>query len=306
MSEACKSAYMSRIHKVQDYIEEHYYQDISVDVLAEVAGFSKYHFNRVFKSILHESLSQYVNRIRIEHSRFLLLHRLDKTMTDIAYELGYTDSAVFSRSFKNYYDISPYTYRKKYSTNCKESIFISEHNKAEKQKKWLQRPFSDTGKIRIEYQAERTVVYVRHVGDYSSLEKNYEGLMKQLFEEALKQQLLERGEHEVIAVYHDNPEFGREEQFRTSLCLSLAEGSVPRESERLGVMVLEGGLFAIGHFEIQKEQFEDAWDYMYQSWLTMSDYFPRDAVPFEIYLNNPKEERDGRIEVDIYVPIEPM
>ncbi|KAJ4453799.1 hypothetical protein PAPYR_11635 [Paratrimastix pyriformis] len=48
-------------------------------------------------------LAHYVNRIRMERALFLLAHRADKNMTDITYELGFTDSAVFSRTFKNYF-----------------------------------------------------------------------------------------------------------------------------------------------------------------------------------------------------------
>lgn len=306
MSEVCRNEYMSRINKVQDYIEEHYFQGISVDTLSEVAGFSKYHFNRVFKGILNESLSQYVNRIRIEHSLFLLAHRLDKNMTDIAYELGYSDSAVFSRAFKNYYGITPYAYRKKYRTECKEDIYISEYNKDVKKKKRVQKAFPATGEIRIEYREEKTVVYIRRVGNYKSLARNYAKLMRLLFDESSKQHLIKRGENEILAMYHDNPEFCKEDQFRTSLCLTLEADCSPKENKKLGMMKLEGGLYAIGHFEIQQEQFEDAWDYMYQKWLITSDYVPRDACPFEVYLNNPKEEENHQIKVDIYVPIEPI
>lgn len=64
---------------------------------------------------------------------------------------GYVDLAVFSRVFKNYYGLSPYTHRKKYSTKCKEDIYISEYNKAVKKKKWVQEPFSAAGELRIEY-----------------------------------------------------------------------------------------------------------------------------------------------------------
>lgn len=131
---------MAGIHKVQNYIEEHYFQNFTVETLAGEAGFSKYHFSRIFKSILHESIQQYTNRIRIEHSLFLLAYRCDKSLTEVALELGYSDSAVFSRAFKNYYGISPYKYRMKYRTKSKEDIFISEYNKPVKQKKWNQVP----------------------------------------------------------------------------------------------------------------------------------------------------------------------
>jgi len=125
----CQEEYIRRIHKVQDYIEYHLGQPLSIEELSNAAGFSKYHFSRIFQSMLHESLAHYVNRIRMEKTLFLLAHRADKNMTDIAYELGFTDSAVFSRAFKNYYGVSPREYRKEYSKNCKDSFLLSEYNK---------------------------------------------------------------------------------------------------------------------------------------------------------------------------------
>ncbi|MFQ9978373.1 AraC family transcriptional regulator [Clostridium cadaveris] len=306
MSDISQNEYLSRIYKVQDYIERNYFKDTSVEKLAEVAGFSKYHFNRIFKRVLNESISQYVNRIRIEHSLFLVGYRTEISLTDIALELGYTDSATFSRAFKTYYGISPSSYRKEHSTKCKENIFISEYNEPVKKKKWVQKSYSDLGKIRIESREERTAVYVRHIGDYSSLKRNYIKLMQQLMKESAKQHLMQQGSVEILAMYHDNPEFSQEEQFRTSLCISLPKESKPKETEKLGIMQIEGGLYAIGHFEIQQEQFQDAWDFMYQQWLLTSNYVPRDVCPFEVYLNNPNEELDYHIEVDIYMPIEPI
>ena len=40
--------YVTRIHKVQDYIEEHVGKSLTTEELANVAGFSEYHFNRIF------------------------------------------------------------------------------------------------------------------------------------------------------------------------------------------------------------------------------------------------------------------
>lgn len=124
MPEIYKDEYIARIQKVQDYIEENYQKTMSTEELAEVAGFSKYHFNRIFKSVLQESLLQYVNRIRLEYSLFMLAHRQDFNMTDIAYELGFADSAVFSRAFKNHYGISPLTYRKNTARIAKKTFLF--------------------------------------------------------------------------------------------------------------------------------------------------------------------------------------
>lgn len=302
----CQEEYIRRIHKVQDYIEHHLGQSLSIEELAGAAGFSKCHFSRIFQSMLHEPLAHYVNRIRMESTLFLLAHRADKNMTDIAYELGYTDSAVFSRAFKNYYGVSPREYRKEYSKNCKDSFLLSEYNKDTAKKEWEGQSFPVTGQITVVNLDEKQVAYVRHTGTYETLAKEYANLMQTLFDYAEKQHLLVNGQNWPLAIYHDNPEFGEESQFRTSLCLTVPEDILVHEDGILGRMKLEGGLYAVGHFQIRQEQFSDAWNYMYQEWLTCSSYVPRNSYPFEVYLNNPYDNESHIIEVDICVPIEPI
>lgn len=60
----------------------------------------------------------------------------------------------------------------------------------------------------------------------------------------------------------------------------------------------------IGHFEIGADQFEDAWDYVYHKWIIVKNHIPRNSYPFEVYLNNPEDEKSDLIKVDIYVPLE--
>ncbi|OPJ65242.1 AraC family transcriptional regulator [Clostridium oryzae] len=302
----CQEEYLRRIHKVQDYIEYHLGQSLSIEELSNAAGFSKYHFSRIFQGMLHEPLAHYVNRIRMERALFLLAHRADKNMTDIAYELGLSDSAVFSRAFKNYYGVSPREYRKEYSKNCKDSFLLSEYNKNTAKKEWAGNPFPVTAQITIVKLEEKQVAYVRHTGTYETLAKEYGGLMQTLFAYAKKQHLLVEGQNWPLAIYHDNPEFGEESQFRTSLCLTVPEDIPVQEDGILGRMKLEGGLYAVGHFRIQQEQYSDIWNYMYQKWLTDSGYVPRNSYPFEVYRNNPHANESHIHEVDIYVPIEPI
>lgn len=302
----CQEEYIRRIHKVQDYIEHHLGQPLSIDKLSNVAGFSKYHFSRIFQGILHEPLACYVNRIRMESALFLLAHRADKNMTDIAYELGFTDSAVFSRAFKNYYGMSPREYRKEYSKNCKEAFLLSEYNRGTVKKEWADNLFPVTGQITIENLEEKKIVYVRHTGTYETLAKEYASLIQILFDSAEKQGVLVDGKNWVLAIYHDNPEFGEESQFRTSLCMTVPRNLQVQEDGILGTMQLEGGLYAVGHFQIQQEQYSDAWNYMYQEWLTCSGYVPRNSYPFEVYCNDPSVSENHTHEVDIYVPIEPI
>lgn len=302
----CQEEYIRRIHKVQDYIENHIGQSLSIEELSDAAGFSKFHFSRIFQGMLHEPLAHYVNRIRMEKALFLLAHRVDKNMTDIAYELGLSDSAVFSRTFKNYYGVSPREYRKGYSKNCKDLFLLSEYNKSTAKKERVVNLFPVTGKITIENLNEKQVAYVRHTGTYETLAIEYMGLMQTLFAHARKQHFLVEGKNWVLAMYHDNPEFAEESQFRTSLCLTVPEDILIQEDGILGRMKLEGGLYAVGHFQIMQDQYADAWNYMYQEWITGSGYVPRNYYPFEVYRNDLYTKETSIHEVDIYVPIEPI
>ena len=300
----CQEEYIRRIHKVQDYIEHHLGQSLSIEELGSVAGFSKYHFSRIFQGMLHEPLAYYVNRIRMEKALFLMAHRADKNITDIAYELGYTDSAVFSRAFKNYYGTSPREYRKEYSKNCKDSFLLSEYNKNTAKKEWAGNMFPVTGQITISNLEEKQVAYVRYTGTYETLAKEYANLMQTLFDYAKEQNFLVDGQNLLLAMYHDNPEFGEASQFRTSLCLTVPKDIRVQEDGILGMMKLEGGLYAVGHFQIHQQQYSDAWNYMYQEWLTGSGYVPRNSYPFEVYRNDPYVSENHIHEIDIYVPIE--
>ena len=119
-SSQSRNEYLRRVYKVQDYIESNINDSLSIEDLANVAGFSKFHFHRIFKGMMEEPLSRYVNRLKLERATHLLTYRTDMTITDIAYYFGFTDSAVFSRTFKSQYGVSPSHYRNHNSKNCKD------------------------------------------------------------------------------------------------------------------------------------------------------------------------------------------
>jgi AraC family transcriptional regulator len=180
------------------------------------------------------------------------------------------------------------------------------YNKNTAKKEWTGNPFPVTGQITIENMEEQQVAYVRHTGTYETLAKEYGGLIQKLFDHAEKQNLLVEGKSWVLAMYHDNQEFGEESQFRTSLCLTVPKNIRVQEDGILGRMKLEGGLYAVGHFQIRQEQYSDAWNYMYQEWITGSGYVPRNYCPFEVYRNVANDNEHHIHEVDIYVPIAPI
>jgi len=290
-----RNEYVRRIHTVQDYIESNINRSLSIEELAEVAGFSKFHFHRIFKGIVDEPLSRYVNRLKLERATNLLTYRLDMTITDIAYHFGFTDSAVFSRTFKNYYGVSPSQYRNYNSKNCKDVRGISQYNECKKVR----------GNVEIVTADNINVAYIRHIGTYEELTIAFPKMIEKLFHYAAKQNYHVFDDTKVLTIYHDHHEFTEEYHLRTSLCVTISDESTV-ETNDVGIMVIPSGKYAVGHFEICQDEYKGAWDFLYGEWLPNSGYKPRDLYPFEVYRNDPKQHPENKHIVDIYVPIEPF
>ncbi|MCU5279768.1 effector binding domain-containing protein [Bacillus thuringiensis] len=294
-SKQSRNEYLRRIYKVQDYIESHINDSLSIEELADIAGFSKFHFHRIFKGIVDEPLSRYVNRLKLERATNLLTYRTDMTITHIAYHFGFTDSAVFSRTFKSHYGISPSQYRNDNSKNCKDVRRASQYNKCKKVR----------GNVGIVTADDIHVAYIRHIGIYEELTIAFPKMIEKLFHYAAKENCHVFEDTKVLTIYHDHHEFTEENHLRTSLCIKIPEGS-PVETSDIGIMVIPSGKYAVGHFEIFQDEYKGAWDFLYGEWLPNSGYKPRDSYPFEMYKNDPRRHPENKHIVDIYVPIEPF
>lgn len=81
------------------YIHDHYKEDISLDVLANIAMLSKFHLLRLFKTCFGKSPHQYLMKIRLEKSRDLL-RNASLSNSEIAFQIGYQEVNSFYRFFK--------------------------------------------------------------------------------------------------------------------------------------------------------------------------------------------------------------
>lgn len=304
-----KKEYLRRIHKVQDYIEANVCDSLSLDELASIAGFSKYHFHKIFKGIVNESLLQYVNRVKLEKALNFLIHRPDRTVTAIAYQFGFTDTAIFSRAFKNYYGVSPSYYRNQHRKNCKDLIKISPYHESMLKMTKKDDENKVKGKVTIETIGDMNVAYVRHLGSYEQLKLVFQSLMRQLFAYLSKWNLIDSSSIKVLTIYHDHPEITEDHHRRTSLCVTIPSSAakvIEKGDSDVGIMIIPSGKYAVGHFEIYQNEYSEAWDYLCGEWLPQSGYLPRDTLSFEVYVSEPDPNPQTKHFVDIFLPVGPL
>ena len=115
---------------------------------------------------------------------------------------------------------------------------------------------------------------------------------------------MEQPEMKCLCVYHDSPEITDEEKLRTSVCITVPEGT--EVNGEIGSMKIEGGKYAIGHFEIDVDQYQEAWNFMFGNWMPESGYQPDDLPAFEMYLNDPKKHPENKHIINICVPVKPL
>ncbi len=108
---SARSEYISRINRVIDHIESHMDQELRLETLSQVACFSPFHFHRIFKGIMGETLNQFIQRVRVEKAAAWLLSNPNRSVTEIALDSGFSGSAAFARAFKQHFGVSATQWR---------------------------------------------------------------------------------------------------------------------------------------------------------------------------------------------------
>lgn len=93
-----------------DYLEYHFQEDIALEDVADAAGFSKFHFCRIFKECTGKTFREYLALRRIKAAEMLLTNP-NLHITDIAMQCGFNSLSVFNRTFKQCKHCTPSEFR---------------------------------------------------------------------------------------------------------------------------------------------------------------------------------------------------
>ena len=92
------------------YIDSHYTEALSLDLLSKEFGLSKFSLSRIFSEHLKLSFTNYVTQKRLEYT-IHLLNNTNLSITEIAFETGFGSARTFFREFKAYFNCTPKQYR---------------------------------------------------------------------------------------------------------------------------------------------------------------------------------------------------
>jgi AraC family transcriptional regulator len=279
-----KTVYFERINRVLVYIDQNLGEKMDLQMLAGIAHFSPFHFHKIMRAYLHESLGSYIVRVRMDAAASLLIYSKE-AVSDIAYRIGYDTPAAFTKAFQKRFGTSPSDYRQNKGSLRLEKVELSTLN------------FTKMNlKAKIKEIKPIPVVYIHAIGDYNNVGPSWEKLAK-----FMKEKKLFSFGMDFIGVSYDDPSVTETEKLRYDACITIKKEVKP-EGE-VGYKVLDGGLYAIFRHTGPYENFSKTYDQIYLSWLPGSGYELRDAPPLEFYLNDPDRTKPENLKTDIYIPV---
>jgi AraC family transcriptional regulator len=305
-----RQEYINRVNKGIDFIEKNIGHDLNLEKISGAAGFSQFHFHRIFKAIIGETLNTFIKRVRIEKAALMLTYNPRHSITYISRECGFSSSAVFSRAFREYYKLSPLEYRnggyKKESKICKTKSKNSKDNLSTSE-------YTDDiliVKRRLKMEVivkeipEMHVAYIRNIGAYAGNSDLFKELWDKLCKWAGPRNLM-KSDTKYLSVYYDDPHITDESKLRLDVCITVPEDT--KVDSEISKQKLSAGKYAVAQFEIKDPgDYKDAWDAVYRGWLPESGYQPDNKPSYEIYVNNAKEHPESIQIVDICVPVKPL
>ncbi|GAA3587663.1 GyrI-like domain-containing protein [Flavivirga amylovorans] len=296
--------YIGRINLILKHIENNLDSELSLESLSGLALYSPFHFHRIFKAIIGETLRAYIIRKRIEKTASVLLHKRHVSITELSLQYGFNSNSSFTRTFKKFYGISPSEFRKKNPNKFSKISNVESKNGQENlisekyicninnHLNWIKM----NANIDIKEIPELKFVSITHFGVHG-----VEDVFNRLVTWANAEGLMRSPETKMARIFHDSFKITDPDKVRMSICVLTNTPFSLKEDMDTGI--IKSRKCIVGRFEITPNDFEKSWVSLF-IWMNENGYKKTEELPFEIYHNDFREHIENKCIVDLHIPIE--
>ena len=294
--------YVARTNLAIDYIVNNLSGDLKLEEIANVAMFSPFHFHRVFRSLLGETLNQFVKRLRLERALYLMSHSPKLTLTEIALDCGFSSSSDFSRNFKTRFGKPPSSINLQELRSSNREAFASSQAAAGNKHNLSRLPENknpDNFSVTLRQLPARNVAYLRVLDPYQP--NAVPEASKRLVSWAEKRGLASGA---WLGYMWEDPEITDTKDCRYDLAvvldsekrLYLPDGEVGwHEFPAMQVAEVE----IKGDIELEMR----AIDWLFRTWLPRSGFVPDEQPAFEAWHGKPFEQGLEYFELSCQLPV---
>ena len=275
--------YQRQLDAVTDYIYAHLDDDLSLDRLADVSGFSPYHWHRIYRAVRGETAAQTVRRLRLERAATMLAQNA-WPLERIARRAGFTSADAFSRAFQRAYDRTPGRFR---------SDRAGGPNGTGGSRRPAVIPDAESPTpypVRVEERPERRLAVAEHRGSYMGIGRAFARVVDRM---GLRKPM--------VAIYEDDPGIVPEAALRAAAGVVVGpEAEVPEDLE---TRVVPAGRYAVMRYTGPYSSMHAAYLWLYGQWLPTSGHEPRNHPVVEEYLTDPATTPPAQAVTDILLPL---
>lgn len=276
--------YERRFQRVLEYVHQHLERDLDLNVLADIACMSPYHWHRIYLSFYGESLVATVKRLRLQRAAGLLA-KTDQTVEQIAQACGYPNVQSFTRIFSSVYGMPPAKYRREGSHV---QFFSPQYER------------SDTMfTVEIKEIPHLLLLGIPHRGDYMGVGQAFD----QLQGVAAARQLFGPNSRS-IGIYWDDPSLVDEQELRSCACLTVSREQFETHAQApLQTYEIAAARCAVLHYQGPYSDMHAAYQWLFGVWLPASGHEAADVAVYEEYINDPRQTAPCDLRTDIYLAL---
>lgn len=287
LSQRNREDYENRVEKAIQFMTRNLAGDVNLEAAVREAGFSPFHFHRIFTAITGETPQDFLTRIRMEHAANFLLKSPALSITSIAFACGYSSASAFARSFKRFYGIPAGKFARQ--------------NVGEEPHAWVtaNKPPRTTADVKLPEMAIRPMAEL-HLAFFRSYQGyTPEGIRTawvRMFQWAQGRNLLTLNTR-LIAISYDDPEITRMSRCRYYACITVPDEM--KHDNRAGIMDIPEHMGAICRLECDADEILPSYRAVYRDWLPESGFLMTDIPPYEVYYNAPEADPTSKYVFDL-------
>ena len=262
-----RERYAARIDKVVDYLVAHLDESLPLERLANIGHFSPWHFHRIYRGMMGETVQATVQRLRLHRAANELVHGR-RTLDAIARDAGYASQAAFSHAFTPAYGLPPGQFRQQSGIPA---LATSDSHKSSTD--------SATYSVNVQCLDAIEVATLRHHGDYQRIGDTFQRLAVWSAGQGIAP-----GEARSFGIYHHDPESMDIEALISDACIEIPSSLKPESP--LARHIIPAGRYAVMVHTGPYIELEHAYRWLYSTWLPGSGEEAADQPVVEEYLND--------------------
>ena len=288
MKDKNTARYEDRVSRVCSYIEQNLDKDLSLDILSEVAAFSKYHFHRVFTAYTGLSVARFILLTRLKRASYRIAFKNNIRIIDIALEAGFDSPEAFSRAFKRELNQSPSEFMSAPQWKQWHSIFQNR----------LPCKGTNIMDVKIIDFDETNIALIEHHGPKELVLDTAAKFIAWRKETGLSPIKTSK----TFGIPRNDPNSVAPEKFQFDICGSI-DRDVPQNTHGVKSGTIPGGRCAILRIKGSHDQIDENIYALYRDWLPESGEECRNFPCFFQYINFAHDVDECDLLTDIFLPL---